>query len=164
MQKQITLTIEQAREMLGKDPAMDQLIRANFSEDELTPKPVLPKRWEDFGRVNGWCVGRESDLQPIFRSDHICDLYKNTFATKQQARSFGIIYPQLTQLMKVYRNCWEPDWTDDTEKFCVVETNGELGINVQLTSKRPISFHTEAIARQFLTDHRELILEFYKGM
>lgn len=162
MQKQITLTIEQAREMLGKDIAMDQLIRANFSDEELNPKPKYPKRWKDLETIEGYYV---HDLCVVCElAGTAMDTNYNVFATEQQARSFGLIYPQLTQLMKAYRGGWEPDWTDDTEKFCVVETNGELGINVQLTSKRPISFHTEAIAQQFLTDHCELILEFYKGM
>lgn len=35
MKKTIELTLEQAREMLGKDEAMDALIRANFTEKEL---------------------------------------------------------------------------------------------------------------------------------
>lgn len=162
MQKQITLTIEQAREMLGKDPAMDQLIRANFSEDELNPKPVLPKRWEDLETVDGWYVDEVSGVRDFYGTTR--DVNKNVFATEQQARSFGIIYPQLTQLMKVYRNGWEPDWSVANAKYCVALQEGKLMVVTVFISNQPITFPTADIAEQFLTDHRDLITEFYKGM
>ena len=44
MKKTIELTLKQARKMLGKDEAMDALIRANFTEQELNPV----KRWSAF--------------------------------------------------------------------------------------------------------------------
>lgn len=44
MKKTIELTLEQARELLGKDYAMDVLIRANFTDDELKGRVA---RWED---------------------------------------------------------------------------------------------------------------------
>lgn len=164
MQKQITLTIEQAREMLGKDPAMDQLIRANFTEDELNPQPKYPKRWEDLGRVSGWYVDEDSDVRQVYRVA-AKDTNYDVFATEQQARSFGIIYPQLTQLMKAYRGEWEPDWEDRESAKSTIEFN-HTGVNIQirLVTRMPISFPTHEIAEQFLNDHRELIEEFFNGM
>ena len=163
MQKQITLTIEQARAMLGKDIAMDQLIRANFSEDELKPKPVLPKRWEDLETVDGWYVDEVSEARDFYGTTR--DVNKNTYATKQQALSFGIIYPQLTQLMKVYRGGWEPDWSNRLQmKYGVIMEDVGLTIRLNKRIPQPITFQAEALAKQFLTDHRDLILEFYKGM
>ena len=41
--KQINLTVEQARSMLGKSPEMDTLIKANFTEEELNPKKEVTK-------------------------------------------------------------------------------------------------------------------------
>lgn len=164
MTKQITLTIEQAREMLGKDPAMDQLIRANFSEDELKPKPKYPKRWEDLGRVVGWYVDEDSDVRQVYRVV-AKDTNYDVFATEQQALSFGKIYPQLTQLMKVYRNGWEPDWNDvKMAKYCIIIADGDTRVISYNSYVHPLSFPTRALAQQFLTDHRDLITEFYKGM
>lgn len=162
MTKTITLTIEQARDMLGKDPAMDQLIRANFTEDELNPKPKYPKRWEDLGGVDGWYVDDASELCSL--SDHTCNVHQNTFATVQQARSFGLIYPQLTQLMKAYRGEWVPNWHNESEKCCVVMFNCELEVFTLDKTRQSLSFPTKEIAQQFLNDHRELIEEFFKGM
>ena len=164
MQKQITLTIEQARKMLGKDPAMDQLIRANFSEDELNQRPKYPKRWEDLGRVSGWYVDQDSDVRHVY-SVVAKDTNYDAFATEQQARSFGIIYPQLTQLMKAYRGEWVPDWEDRESAKSTIEFD-HTGVNIQirLVTRMPISFPTHEIAEQFLNDHRELIEEFFNGM
>ena len=164
MQKQITLTIEQAREMLGKDSAMDQLIRANFTEDELTPKPKYPKAWEDLGRIEGYYVSSVAVIcSPL--NDVVAKANRHVFATEQQAKSFGIIYPQLTQLMKAYRGEWEPDWEDRESAKSTIEFD-HTGVNIQirLVTRMPISFPTHEIAEQFLNDHRDLITEFYKGM
>lgn len=162
MTKTITLTIEQARDMLGKDPAMDQLIRANFTEDELNPKPKYPKRWEDLGGVDGWYVDDASELCSL--SDHTCNVHQNTFATVQQARSFGLIYPQLTQLMKAYRGEWVPSWNNKNNKYCVVMQGDKLAVYGLDETRQPIAFDSREIAEQFITDHRELIEEFFKGM
>lgn len=162
MTKQITLTIEQAREMLGKDPAMDQLIRANFSDEELKPKPKYPKRYEDLETVDGYYVHEWSAVCELAGSAMGANY--NVFATEQQARSFGIIYPQLTQLMKVYRDGWEPDWCAGTAKYCVVMNGGDLVVIPISKTRDPLSFQTRDLAQQFLTDHRDLITEFYKGM
>lgn len=163
MQKQITLTIEQAREMLGKDSAMDKLIRANFSDEELNQRPKYPKRWEDLGRVSGWYVDEDSDVRHVY-SVVAKDTNYDAFATEQQARSFGIIYPQLTQLMKAYRGEWVPDWSVANAKYCVALQEGKLMVVTVFISNQPITFPTADIAEQFLTDHRDLITEFYKGM
>lgn len=163
MQKQITLTIEQAREMLGKDPAMDQLIRANFSEDELKPKPKYPKKWWQLEIIDGYFVDNDSEVCD-FRGT-AGNVNKNTYATKQQAHSFGIIYPQLTQLMKVCRGGWEPDWNDvKMAKYCIIIADGDTRVVSYNRYVQHLSFPTRALAQQFLTDHRDLILEFYKGM
>lgn len=163
MQKQITLTIEQAREMLGKDPAMDQLIRANFSEDELKPKPKYPKTWKELGWLDGYRVDANSSIIAFYGATHTTST--KTYATKQQALSFGLIYPQLTQLMKVYRGGWEPDWNDvKMAKYCIIIADGDTRVISYNRYVQHLSFPTRALAQQFLTDHRDLILEFYKGM
>lgn len=163
MTKQITLSIETAREMLGKDPAMDQLIRANFSDEELKPKPKYPKKWWQLETIDGYFVDTDSDVCDFHGS--AIDANYNIYATKQQARSFGIIYPQLTQLMKVYRGGREPDWSNRLQiKYCVIMEDGGLITWKFKIIPQPIAFLTEDLAQQFLTDYRDLILEFYKGM
>lgn len=164
MTKQITLTPEQAREMLGKDAAMDQLIRANFTDEELNPKPKYPKRWEDVDVLGGYYVDATSEVEQLkHRLYGTSDA--STFTTEQQARSFGVVAAQLSQLMKVYRGEWVPDWGDDTKK-CVIYCDGKEGLNATNTIAIYyfLSFPTREIADQFLTDHRELIEEFYRGM
>lgn len=164
MTKQITLTPEQARDMLGKDGALDRMILAAFTSDELKPKPKFPKRWEDLGRVKGFYVCDSPKLVEEYEGGSIA-ANKTLFSTEQQARSFGIVAAQLSQLMKVYRGEWLPDWSDDTKKW-VIYCDGKEGLNATNTIAIYyfLSFPTREIADQFLTDHRELIEEFYRGM
>lgn len=72
MKKTIELTLEQARELLGKDAAMDVLIKANFTDDELNTKPKM-----------GWYIEYDSEIRQCTINE---DPYnRNVFPYKSQA-------------------------------------------------------------------------------
>ena len=162
MTKNITLTIEQAREMLGKDAAIDQLIRANFTEDELKSK--YPRTYEDLGDFYGYEVDEFGNTGGFVCSS-LAEGARKTYHTPQQAIAFNYIYPQLTQLMARYRDGWEPNWgCRDQPKCCVSLDSPNLIVTEWYSYPQPISFQSREIAQQFIQDHRELIVEFFKGM
>lgn len=155
--KTIELTVEQARELLGKDEAMDVLIRDNFTDEELKPKVT---RWEDLGRIEGWFICGDSSLIDI-EVDCI-DENRNLFATKEQAEGV-LAMAQLSQLMKHVNGDWKPDWKDgDKTKYIINYCNGEIMWNEVLVSTEFLAFPTPEIRDQFAKDHRDLILEYFK--
>ena len=157
MKKTIELTIEQAREMLGKDEAMDALIRANFTEQELKPRV---KGWEDLGQIEGWYV---DSLSKLGRS-HLIDATfknKNIFAKKTQAEGV-LAMAQLSQLMKDVNGDWSPDWCDGDYKYCIEFLSKEISFSACNSFAQFLIFPTEEIRDKFAEDHKELILEYFK--
>lgn len=156
MKKTIELTLEQAREMLGKDEAMDTLIRANFTEQELNSV----KRWEDLIEIEGWYI---DDISSIERS-HLLKAtgkQRNIFAKKTQAEGV-LAMAQLSQLMKDVNGDWTPDWSCDNYKYCIEFAGEEVYCCICNYVAQFLAFPTEEIRDKFAEDHKDLILEYFK--
>jgi hypothetical protein len=120
-------------------------------------KNELPKSWEELEMVSGYYADRMSEVY-----GQVCpvsDSMRNTFATKEQAEA-SIALAQLSQLREVYRQGWEPDYTDNyTVKYGIYFTNKGLKIGAFYESNTFLMFQSEEIAKEFLENFRELIEE-----
>lgn len=154
MKKKIELTLDQARELLGKDPTMDKLIRMNFTEDELAEKVT----WEDLERVEGFYVTEFSKIGTA--SGPTTDQYKSVFVTKNQARS-ALAMAQLSQLMARVNEGWKPDWTTNDAKYVIGYWSTEVDLGSSPRTPYFLAFPTREIRNQFFEDHRELIEEYF---
>lgn len=155
MKKTIELTLEQARKMLGKDEAIDALIRANFTEKELNPN----KRWEDLGRISGYYMDEMSTLE--FAKSNTTSCNRNIFAKKTQAEGV-LAMAQLSQLMKDVNGDWTLDWKDNKEKYTIECLDGNITFTIRLNLAQFLSFPNRAIRDKFAEDHKDLILEYFK--
>jgi hypothetical protein len=120
-------------------------------------KNELPKSWEDLENLKGFYVGNTSDV--VMTSDNVRKGKINhfIFATKEQAEA-SIALAQLSQLRKVYRQGWVPDWTDEgSDKYCIRYYSLEAAIDCLLTIECFFSFQSREIAEQFLENFRDLI-------
>lgn len=156
MKKTIKLTREQARKMLGKDEAMDALIRANFTDKELN----FVKRWKDLGRIEGYYVDDVSDI--LHLEGRCVKDNRNVFAKKTQAEGV-LAMAQLSQLMKDVNGDWTPDWRDSNKlKYTIEFLQGKIDKDYRGHLAQFLAFPTEEIRDKFAEDHRELILEYFK--
>ena len=68
---------------------------------------------------------------------------------------------QLHQLRDCYRQGWEPEWNDNCYKYDIkwgiFPKKKELIVTWRIYDPLFLSFQTEEIAREFLTNFRELI-------
>lgn len=163
--RKIKLTLEQAREMYGKNESLDKLLLANFPE--LGVKKV--GKWEDLGEINGFAI---SDAGGIFRdtggiysfASPVNTEYnnRNIFATESQAKS-ALAMAQLSQLMKHVNGDWVADWTDANKFKYVIKRFGQTILTA--TNERTymfLAFPTSAIRDQFLSDHEQLIKTYFE--
>jgi hypothetical protein len=158
-QKQITLTVEQAKDILNDPDGIKALIRANFTEQELKGRV---KKWEELGRISGWYV--HSPTSTIDSVDcGTTDYMRNVYATEAQALAFGIAAPMLSQLMKEKNGDWVADWGAKKDKFIIGHTDNELRVYSFCTTKRFLAFPTSLAAQEFLSDHRYLITQYFAG-
>jgi hypothetical protein len=111
----------------------------------------LPESWEELGEVSGFFLGKNSG-EPCDTRCHTQSIPRNVFRTKEQAEA-SIALSQLTQLIHVWREGWEPDWTCSGAKKYVIELKRyKIIVDYWYTSDHSIlSFDTEEKAQKFLS-------------
>jgi hypothetical protein len=121
----------------------------------LVKKPaVLPKSWDDLGKITGWYVNGHSNLQTI--SSVAFEGNKNVFDTKEQAEAATAL-AQLSQLRKAYRQGWEPDWNDKVLKWVIYPSNNKLYTGDFRSGNHFLSFKSLDVAVLFLENFEDLI-------
>ena len=156
--KTIELSIEQAKEMFGKDDVMDKLLLANFPE---LHKPKLPQKYEDLEKISGCIINNNSSISANMIFNASVFNY-NVFRTTKEAES-SIAKAKLSQLMAVYRGDWIPDWSNvEQNKHCIVRIKNDLKIKWNYETYRYLSFSTKELAELFLETFKDDISKFFE--
>jgi hypothetical protein len=119
-------------------------------------KKELPKCWWELKSIEGYFVERWSKVEEVFPT--LCkETEKNIFATKEQAEA-SIAMAQLSQLMKVYNDGWEPDWIGIIQtKHCIFFIKNDIKIYEVEYHRTFLAFKDKETAKLFLENFRELI-------
>ena len=118
-------------------------------------KKELPKSWYELNSLDGFYVGRESDIVAVV--DLVIDVdNRNVFKTKEQAEA-SIALSQLSQLRELYRQGWMPNWCKKDEKWGVMFENNKICVYRCWNYNVFLTFQTEEIAKEFLEKFRDLI-------
>lgn len=131
-------------------------------------KPQLPKTWEEFCKQNtvqiGECYFDENcnliEINVFGDRHNIVDT--NILPSKQAAEAH-LALMQLHQLRDCYRKSWQPNLKDDSYKYGIQLSCNSVSRNIELrvvwynTVSTFLSFPTEELANEFLTNFRELI-------
>jgi len=117
-------------------------------------KKELPKSWEELKLLigfyqSGGCVAGGGQYS-------INSSNKNVFATEEQAEA-SIAMAQLSQLIKVYNNGWEPDWNDHQFKYSIYFCQNNIVLNEMVFARCFLTFKDKETAELFLENFRELI-------
>ena len=159
-QKQIILTVQQAKDILNDPDGIKALIRANFTEQELKGRV---NKWEELGNIGGFYISASSSEVRDLNGAPTTRGQRNIYATEAQALAFGIAAPMLSQLMKEKNGDWVADWKDeDQEKSCIESVDG-LRVAVYSATKNFIALKDTESAKEFLSDHRDLITQYFNG-
>ena len=158
MERNVTLTIDKAKEWYKKGGELREVALQAFTEKELNP---LPKSWEDFCRnyplkTSEAVIGTEStiitcDCSEIRDSD--CD--REICPSKKSAEAHLALI-QLEQLRNCWRQGWEPIW-DISHKWCIHLWGNELNIGITTNISKFLTFPTREMAEEFLKCFRDLI-------
>jgi hypothetical protein len=122
----------------------------------LVKKPaVLPKSWEDLGHISGFWTESASGIR-AGNGFYSSGSNKNLFDTKEQADA-SIALAQLSQLRKVYRQGWEPDWNDKVLKWVIYPCDNKLYTGDFRSGNHFLSFKSLDVAVLFLENFEDLI-------
>ena len=157
--RNITLTIDKAKEWYRKGGELREIALQAFTEKELNP---LPKSWEEFctnySIQDGEAIIDEQTSQirkynGVVARGLVSDI--NVCASKQSAEAH-LAMMQLEQL----RNCWRQGWVQtptDTGYRINKALTGDYVVMSVGCCKYFLSFPTREMAEEFLECFRDLI-------
>lgn len=156
----IKISLEKAREIFKEgNKAMNSLLLENFTEEDLKSSSV--KSWKEVEEVSGFYV--DSDVVFVGLVKNVPVIQRKSraiFRTLGQAQA-SLALSQLSQLIYIANEGWEPDWMIDWEegsyKYCICYKGGQPLIETTITYHGFLAFKTKEIAKEFLEKNRELI-------
>ena len=154
-ERNITLTLEKAKEWYNKGEELREIALQTFTEKELT-KTDLPKTWEEFCEnypvQSGECWLGSCD--EIYKKAYDKErIYKNWIPSRKSAEAH-LAMIQLEQL----RDCWRQGWKPTPGESYYVIKLGFRGLDVYwFCTVEFLSFPTKEMAEEFLKCFRDLI-------
>ena len=150
-ERNITLTLDKAKEWYNKGGELKEVALQAYSEEELNP---LPRSWEEFATNHarmGYYIS--SDGTPLMcassgklSSPHVCP-------SKESAEAH-LAMIQLEQL----RNCWRQGWKPKPHESVYTIKLSNEGLRVYYFSSREfLSFPTKEMAEEFSECFKDLI-------
>lgn len=159
MEKQVKMTIEQAKDLFKSNPEFRNTILSVFTDDELGIVN-FPKTFEDLNLIHGYWINEVSEIESTFIDDS-CEWNTNLFPTKKHAKS-ALAFAQLSQLAARVNGDWIPDWDNSYEyKYLVQHVGGHLSVQYYETLVHHIAFKTKELAEKSLQHHKQLWLDYY---
>lgn len=154
MEKTITLTLEQAREIYkegGKD--IKELLLTTFTKNELenTYLETWKECWESYDQV--YYIDGASDIRTCSIDDTNPKYALNSLPSKEMAKKILTIC-QLLICRDVYRKGWE----DSDRGYCIsFDDNCAKVYYTTFPDSHLLSFQTEEVAKEFLRNFGNLI-------
>ncbi len=160
MEKQIKLTIEQAKILYKSNPEYRDTLLSVFTDKELGIEPSYPKSWNDLERLDGFFIDDASNINNLDDFKTYNDT-KNIFATRKQAKS-ALAFAQLSQLAKEMNGDWVANWDDNNIKFVIARSSEKLYIEQWCAKFYSIVFKTKEMAEFSLKHHEQLWKDYYE--
>ena len=152
----IELSLDTARRWYEQGGELKEMALGAFDAKELIDYR-LPKTWEEYRKMKG-DEGEKANAALSFTYKSI-----NGACTAYHDAEKHIALMKLHLLRDEYRQGWKPDWSDNCYKYGVkwniFPRKKELIVTWRNYDPLFLSFPTEEIAREFLTNFRDLIEE-----
>ena len=140
--------------------ALTAIVSALFKEYEKQNE--LPKTWEEFCERHNIMRGESyininSSVSELDTNKRNSIQDRNVCTSQQEAEAF-LALMQLRQLRKAYVKDWKPDWMCDiSAKYCIEVNSNELLIQSWYHKSHILAFPSRELARQFLTNFKDLL-------
>ncbi len=161
MEKQIKLTIEQAKSLYKSNPEYRDTLLSVFTDKELGIEPSYPKSFKDIGKIDGYFIEINALIVDIYNLNSNKFANKNVFATEKQAKS-ALAFAQLSQLAKEMNGDWIANWDNNNVKFVIVRSSEKLYIEQWCAKFYSIVFKTKEMAEFSLKHHEQLWKDYYE--
>ena len=111
--------------------------------EQKAPAPTFEEAWEKTMRI----------YEP--KSEYDKEEYKGY--PSQELADASEALRKLLFLRDYYNEGWQPDWNDDSDKFCIIPFKGDFTATTYSFNFRVLHFKTKEIRDRFLKEQRELL-------
>ena len=134
----LEVTLETAKEWYKNGGELKILALTMFSEQELIP---LPKTWKEY-----WETHYPGEV-----------IWEMPFKDTETAEAFDA-FRRLMLLRDCYCDGWDANWNDDSIKYILYFSNEVSYVDKTYCERRPLSFPTEELAKEFLKNFEQLMI------
>ena len=161
-ERNITLTLDKAKEWYKKGGELKEVALQAYSEEELT-KAELPRTWKEF------CINCPIQAGEAFISNQTSQIrkYNNTYGRRlvsdknvcpsEKSAEAHLALIQLEQLRDCYRQGDIPDFNNDDKKYCIIKIKNDIHVGTCYNTSNFLSFTKKEVAEEFLTNFKPLI-------
>lgn len=94
-----------------------------------------------------WCIGNLKDYRECVCTEYVNEKQENALEALRK----------LIILRDYYNEGWQPDWTENYVKYCIVRNELNISEMNNIYSSRVMCFKTKKIRNKFLEEQRELL-------
>ena len=161
-ERNITLTLDKAKEWYKKGGELKEVALQAYSEEELT-KAELPRTWKEF------CINCPIQAGEAFISNQTSQIrkYNNTYGRRlvndknvcpsEKSAEAHLALIQLEQLRDCYRQGDIPDFNNDDKKYCIIKIKNDIHVGTCYNTSNFLSFTKKEVAEEFLNNFKPLI-------
>ena len=148
----IEISLDTARRWYEQGGELKDMALGAFDEKELIGNR-LPKSWEEYRAMKG-DEGEKANAALSFAYTSINGAFPDYHDVEKH-----IALMKLHLLRDEYRQGWKPDWCDNSDKYKITKMRSDYEIVVTFSTcySSFLSFKTKEVAKEFLTNFRELI-------
>jgi hypothetical protein len=157
-QRNLKLTLEQAKNLLVTNPELQEIIYNSFPELK-SKQPIVPDSWDKLGDIGGYYFYSDCTIHTIKYTNTSNLANKNVATTEKHCLSM-LAFAQLSQLMKATGDC-DVDWSDEKIKYCILRRGLEVTKFDAYLIYYNLAFKTEAVRDEFLQKHQDLIKQYF---
>lgn len=156
-ERNITLTLDKAKEWYKKGGELKEVALQAYSEEELNPRP---RSWEEFCEKcpvklgETYIDGSSRFITSNLRIRHF--LYGKNICPSKKSAEAHLAMIQLEQLRNCWWNGWKPEW-NNCEKYVIKFEKNDLIVFTARRIHAFLVFPTREMAEEFLKCFRDLI-------
>ena len=152
-ERNITLTLDKAKEWYNKGGELREIALQAFTEKELNP---LPRSWEEFiESIKFTFNGNLEYIDGIEHRSNSCFPNKSIGESSEICNKHVAMF-QLEQMRNYWWGDWEPEW-NNCEKYVIKWKQDDLIVFIATRVHAFLVFPTKEMAEEFLKCFKDLI-------
>lgn len=160
-ERNITLTLDKAKEWYKKGGELKEVALQVYSEEELH-KTELPETWEEYctnypKQQYETYIGVFSTIESYSKVSNRHPIQDKNVCSSEKSAEAHLALIQLEQLRDCYRQGDIPDFTKSISKYCIVKINKRIDVVESSYTSYFLSFTKKEVAEEFLTNFKPLI-------